>query len=144
MRDDIFNCIMQKHSLSQLHLLREWVQLTLEYKKAEDEDKPESEFEKEHHWDEEKEEKAGNKAKLPDKKPSTEEGPGRPRRDPGSDMAQFLDKSPAGMEMLARDLDVTRQYLDKLARGDATPSLELAGEIEDKSSGEVDTDSWSE
>jgi transcriptional regulator with XRE-family HTH domain len=62
---------------------------------------------------------------------------GRPRKNE-SDLARWIDEKKDGnRERAAEDLGVSRQYLDRLCRGERRPSLALAVTIQKKTGIEV-------
>jgi DNA-binding XRE family transcriptional regulator len=132
---------MKRLTSAQRQLISEWVRLQLEFKRGDDDDEggrdERDQSARTHNWYEKEPE-----ARLPDVKPRGEEGPGRPRKKPNDDFAQFIDNAPEDPAKIARELGITRQYMDKLARDDAKPSLELANKIDDKTSGEVAVEDW--
>lgn len=66
---------------------------------------------------------------------------GRPRKRPGTDLAKFVDKG-GGSKELAKKLGIEQQHVDKLARDEAKPSLELAFDIEKETQGQVPVEHW--
>lgn len=66
---------------------------------------------------------------------------GRPRKRPGTELAKFIDKS-GGSGKLADKLGIEQQHVDKLARDEARPSLDLAFDIEKQTKGQVPVEHW--
>ena len=69
-------------------------------------------------------------------------GRGRPRKDIQTPLSRWVDATKLKREDAARLFDITRQHLDRLCRGDRTPSLALALEIERITRGAVSVQSW--
>lgn len=68
---------------------------------------------------------------------------GRPRSTAASPLSRWLDQNGRTREWAAGKLGVTRPYIDKLCRGAATPSLDVAASIERLTGGGVVASSWS-
>jgi hypothetical protein len=61
-----------------------------------------------------------------------------------TEFGKFLSLTNTPYTTAAAELGVTRSYVSMLSTGKATPGLELAGEIEDWTNGQVTIRSWYE
>lgn len=69
-------------------------------------------------------------------------GPGRPRKEPSNPLAKYIDDHASASEEIADKFGVEPQTLDKYARGDGVPSLDMASKIEKKTNGAVPITTW--
>jgi plasmid maintenance system antidote protein VapI len=70
-------------------------------------------------------------------------GRGRPRSSATSAFSRWLDRRGQTRGWAAEKLGVTRTYIDKLCRSDASPSLALAAKVERLTGGAVSATMWS-
>ncbi|MBI5508378.1 MAG: helix-turn-helix transcriptional regulator [Deltaproteobacteria bacterium] len=66
----------------------------------------------------------------------------RARKNKQTAFAQWLDESGKSRDWAAEKLNVTRQYVDKLCRGEGRPSWELAAQIEKLTRSSVPVSAW--
>jgi len=57
-------------------------------------------------------------------------------------LGEYLAEKQIPASVAAVELGITRSYISMLTRGHSNPGLELAGQIEDWSAGEVSMRSW--
>lgn len=80
---------------------------------------------------------------LLEKKKKKKDLGGRPRLKPNTEFARWVDDT-EGSDKIATKLDVTAGHLNKLARDEELPSLELAADIESASSGRIPVRYWAD
>ncbi|NBT36192.1 MAG: hypothetical protein EBT03_11790 [Betaproteobacteria bacterium] len=67
---------------------------------------------------------------------------GRPRKDPKNRLAHWLDTHDDGVKKIKRATSRTRATIDKWARNEVTPTLNVAKQIEDMTN--IPMDYWAE
>ncbi len=86
-----------------------------------------------------------NKARVtrePYRGPAERNRRGRPRAAVETPLSRWLDDARKTRAWAASRLHVTRQYIDRLARGSSRPSLDLAVKIEELTGGRIAVSTW--